>query len=110
MRTLVSETIIVAIRGCRKLPLNFGAVLDAEGDGTESVIATVNNLDSQLPKNIIPVVSTGDGDYVCIDFRNKEHSTIVYFAHEKNYDDSIVPPAETFTDFLAMLRLEPDDY
>lgn len=84
-----------------------GSVLEVDGDDTESIIATVTHQDSQLPKDVVPVVSTGDGDHVCIDFRNDEHDAIVYFAQEKNDEDSIIPLAKPSRAFPECSVLRP---
>ena len=87
---------------------NFGAVLRIDGDDVDSVLAATANLGSQLPSGIVPVVGTGSGDYVCLDYRIAGLVTVSYFAHEKSGDDSLIPLARTFTDFIEMLR-EPTD-
>lgn len=83
---------------------NFGTLLTLQNGSPESVFEAMTNLGNQLPESVIPVVHTGSGDCVCLDYRNSKLPKIVYFAHERNGEQSIVFLADSFTEFLDMLR------
>ena len=87
---------------------NFGSLLQLVCDETENVIGTIENLGDRIPSGIVPIVGTGSGDYVCLDFRARGMASITYFFHERVGAPALVPLAPTFADFLEMLR-EPQD-
>jgi cell wall assembly regulator SMI1 len=88
--------------GLRRLA-NFGGMLNFDGQSGESVLGTLRDLDGQLPSGVIPIIKTGSGDYVCLDYRGGGDATVVYFAHEKVGDESLIAVSRTFTEFLEML-------
>jgi hypothetical protein len=62
-------------------------------------------------KKLIPIIETGSGDYVCLDyevFGRLDQPKIAYWFHDYEPDRSIVLLADNFTEFLSMLY-EPDD-
>lgn len=65
--------------------------------------------DDNFPKGIIPFANTAGGDQICFDYRqNPATPSVVLWKHERHVEESIVPLATTFTDFLKMLY-EPED-
>lgn len=94
----------------RRYISNFGGLLAFEGELGESVLGALRdlNVDGQLPPGVVPIVNTGFGDYVCLDYRNDAEPTIAYFAHERFGEDSLFPVAQTLTEFLDMLTVPKD--
>jgi hypothetical protein len=89
---------------------NFGGLLAFEGEGQESILGILRELrvDDQLPPSVIPIINTGFGDYVCLDYRSGSEPQIVYFAHERSGEDSLFFIAQTFTQFLEILTIPKD--
>lgn len=92
----------------RKRVGNFGTLLSLRDDQLNNLFETIDNLGDQLPKGIVPVIDTGSGDCVCLDYRTSLVPPVVYFAHERIGEDAIVPLEDSFADFLNVLR-KPDE-
>lgn len=88
---------------------NFGSLLSLREADSETVMAAKADLSDQLPSGVVPVISTGSGDYVCLDFRQGTNPNVVYFAHERAGESSLVHLASTFSDFLELLRVPSDE-
>lgn len=87
---------------------NFGSVLQMRGNGPDTVLGTMHNLGEQIPKNVVPIIGTGSGDYICLDMRTVDTGVVAYFYHGRTGDDAIRPLSNTFSEFLEMLQ-EPAD-
>lgn len=87
---------------------NFGSLLSISGDHSESVRGAKNNLGNQLPPHIIPVISTGSGDYICIDCKDATSYQIVYFFHERSGENSLCFIADSISEFLDFLTIPED--
>ncbi len=87
---------------------NFGLLMSLSGADSESVLSALSDLRDQIPVGLVPVIDTGSGDFVCLDFRSGAETSVVYFFHEKSGGTAIVPLAQTFTDFLDGLRTPTD--
>jgi hypothetical protein len=63
-----------------------GSMLAFDGDAPRTVLSTYRALrcDEQIPVSVLPIVDTGFGDYVCLDYRLGHVLTIAYFAHGKS--------------------------
>lgn len=88
----------------------FGEVLRVTPDAGDirGVLAAVRDLRDQLPPDVVPIIGTGGGDYVCVDFRNRQQSSLVYFAHERMLPESLIALAPDLTSFLETLRVPED--
>lgn len=74
-----------------------------------NIMSMLEMLAEQLPPGIIPIGEDGSGNYICFDFRKQgDDPRIVLWHHEKDSETSILPVAESFTEFLAMLK-KPED-
>ncbi|WP_408004415.1 SMI1/KNR4 family protein [Pseudomonas schmalbachii] len=62
----------------------------------------------QLPHSIIPFGSDGGGNYICFDYRSNSEPTVVFWYHELSGTDGVVPIAQTFDDFVRLLRSPPE--
>lgn len=87
---------------------NFGALLGVRQSQSSNIFEVIDNIGDQLPVGVLPVVDTGSGDFVCLDYRKSEVPVIAYFAHERTGEGAIVPLANTFAEFLDLLT-EPDE-
>jgi hypothetical protein len=88
---------------------NFGHLLPLFSDEGESVSGALSDLRNQIPSGLLPVIGTGSGDFVCLDFRSGTGASVTYFFHERLGGDAFVPLSETFSEFLDMLREPADD-
>lgn len=61
-----------------------------------------------LPHKVVPIIRGGGGDKVCLDCRGRNASVVFYESGVCPENDDIVPLANSFTEFLEMLR-KPDD-
>jgi hypothetical protein len=84
---------------------NFGSLLALRQDQSETIFEAMEDLGDQLPEGVVPVIETGSGDYVCLDFRDYARPAIVYFNHERPPGEALIYLDSTFTDFLQRLRV-----
>jgi len=64
-----------------------------------------------LERGIIPFGITGFGDYICFDYRadpKTDNPPVVYWAHEFNEGEDVIPLAPNFEEFLDMLMSEEE--
>lgn len=64
-----------------------------------------------FPEGLIAFAETGGGDYICFDYRQGKDNTdppIVYWNHEADVGKDVSFIANSFENFLGMLR-EPED-
>ena len=94
--------------GGRKKIGNFGTLLSVQEAHPDNLFDAIENLGDQLPAGLLPVVDTGSGDCVCLDYRKSAMPSVAYFVHERTSESAIVPLANTFAEFLNLLK-EPDD-
>ncbi|MDR6889364.1 MULTISPECIES: SMI1/KNR4 family protein [Variovorax] len=89
----------------------FGSMLAFDEDGPGTVLSTYRALrcDEQIPVSVLPIVNTGFGDYVCLDYRLDHVPTVAYFAHGKSGEDSLLTLATTFTAFLDLLTVPENE-
>lgn len=88
---------------------NFGAVLHVDGDGAESILGVTRSLSEQHLRNVVAIVDTGFGDYVCLHFSEAGDSLVVYYSHERPIESALLPLAPTFTGFLDLLEVPADE-
>lgn len=87
---------------------NFGVLLSLRGYQSASVFRVLDTLGEQLPSRVVPVVGTGSGDFVCLDYRESEFPSVVYFAHENSQGSDVILLARSFSEFVDSLKA-PDD-
>lgn len=90
---------------------NFGGLLslcaERPENGSELLLECLESLGDRLPRDVVPIISTGNGDYICLDYRDRKSvPAIAYFDHELSNPISFV--ADSFEQFLDMLQV-PDD-
>lgn len=89
----------------------LGVMLMIDPAYDDSILRTLEMLahDDQMPEGVIPFAEDGGGDMMCFDFRTRPDApSVVYWAHERNKEESVFPLADSFMDFLAMLGPDPD--
>lgn len=79
---------------------NLGALLALKPDQSDRLVDAIRDLGDQVPVGVIPIVETGWGDFVCLDYRESNEPTIAYFSHELSGEDSIITIARSFSEFL----------
>jgi cell wall assembly regulator SMI1 len=92
----------------RKRIGNFGTLLSLNQAKSGNLFEAIENLGDQLPAGVIPVMDTGSGDCVCLDYRKSPFPSIIYFVHERVGEDAVVSLTGTFAEFLDRLK-EPDE-
>jgi cell wall assembly regulator SMI1 len=95
-----------------KMTSGIGALLTLKPDDElDGILETTLNLTGagRLPNKVIPFAEDGGGDLMCLDYReDPDHPKVVYWSHEEEEDQSIIPLADSFTEFLDGL-LPPQD-
>jgi cell wall assembly regulator SMI1 len=58
-----------------------------------------------VPAGIYPFAGTGNGDFICFDYRaSPESPSVVFYFAELTGEEAVYPIAESFTDFLSRLH------
>jgi len=94
---------------------NFGALIslrrrtETERGRDPDIYGIIRMLGKQLPDRIVPFALTGDGDFICFDYRSdKDDPAIVYFSHEASFTEhAIIPLASGLSAFLDLLYVPP---
>lgn len=86
---------------------NFGAVLNVSLGSPDGINAAIVEVEG-LPINVIPIVATGSGDFVCLHYQSRD-PVIAYYFHGRSSSENLVLLARTFSQFLAYLRVPEDD-
>lgn len=91
--------------------IGFGALLTLDPlESEENVIVSLSRLRKVhgVPRQYLPIVVGGGGDYLCFDYSESEtNPRVVFWFHELDADEAIFPVAKSFTELLSMLK--PDD-
>ena len=114
----------------RRLPASYKALVKAHGGGrpvseveegwvacvgllmsldprrSENVFQAIEHLDDQLPEPVIPIITDGGGNMICLDYRVGDEPAVVYWQHELDGDEAFVPVAASFDAFLEILERE----
>lgn len=73
--------------------------------GPAGIVSRNRDLDEGLPPGVVAFGDCG-GDYVCFDYRSgvgEEGPPVVYWNHEGDDDEALIPLAASFAAFVAML-------
>lgn len=87
----------------------LGLLLTLDPRAPEGLFRALQVLSSEhgLPPEIVPIADDGGGDFVCLDYRDdptRSSPRIVYWHHELQGVDGLMPLAESFSELLAKLR------
>ncbi len=86
-------------------PRSVGLLITLDPQDSENLLDTVNDLDlaGKRPEGLIPIINDGEGNYVCLDYRDDRSAsspTVSYLIRESG---QVVPLAPTFARFLQSL-------
>jgi hypothetical protein len=71
----------------------------------EGFMDVFRNPPESFTKGVIAFANTGNGDYICFDYRgDKDNPSVVYWNHECPEDSDISPLAPSFEEFIDMLE------
>lgn len=87
---------------------NFGFLMSLLDWQEENVFEAIEDFGERLPNGLVPIIGTGMGDFVCLNYSSSEVPTIVYFSHETPIEDAVSPLANTFSEFLELLTVPED--
>ncbi|MCB0115333.1 MAG: SMI1/KNR4 family protein [Caldilineaceae bacterium] len=75
-------------------------------EDADNIVRSYYDLSTQLPDDLIPFACDAGGDYICFDYRSdsSEYPVVVYWSHESEPDASIFYLADSFSEFLGMLK------
>ncbi|HCU07139.1 MAG TPA: hypothetical protein DIC42_06155 [Holosporales bacterium] len=74
-----------------------------------SLLSTYQNPPEFFPKGFIPFSEDGGGNYICFDYRTcSENPLIVYWDHGIEENEGIFFLADSFEEFLSMLKSEEE--
>lgn len=82
---------------------NFGVLLSLREEDSENVFETIEGFGDRLPQGLIPIIESGSGDLVCLDYRSSSTPTICHFSHDSPAEDAVCFVANTFSEFLDLL-------
>lgn len=92
------------------IPQSMGGFLGVEHE-VYNIINLYKTTPEFFPDKLIAFAETGNGDYICFDYRNGKDNLdppIVYWNHEADVGKDVSFVANNFEEFLSMLR-EPED-
>ena len=82
---------------------------DKEISADEYIIDQINDPPEFFPNDLIPFAPDGGGNYICFDYRNcREDPPIVYWDHGIEENEGIFHLADSFEEFLSMLKSEEE--
>ncbi|WP_143318605.1 SMI1/KNR4 family protein [Clostridium sp. HBUAS56017] len=85
----------------------FNNLLSFDEEDCSNMIETYNDVNDRLLEKIIPFAEDPFGNLICFDYRNNEQPTVVFWEHEKafnNKENAISFICNTFSDLLNMLH------
>jgi cell wall assembly regulator SMI1 len=89
----------------------IGVLLNFVPDDDYSILKTTKRLlrNDRIPERVILFAEDGGGDAMCLDYREGDSNPkIVYWSHEEEKEQSIIPLADSFSEFLD--QLIPPEY
>lgn len=84
---------------------NFGFLMSLLDWQEENIFEAIEDFGDRLPDGLVPIIGTGMGDFVCLNYHSSEVPTIVYFSHETPIENAVSPLADTFSEFLELLNI-----
>lgn len=95
----------------RSFLCGVGSFLGLEDSQYDDFLKNYLNPPEFFPKDIIGFAITGNGDFICFDYRKGKDNPdppIVYWNHEADIGKDVSFIANNFDDFLGMLK-EPEE-
>lgn len=85
----------------------FNNLLSFDEEDSSNMIDTYNDVKDRLIAKIIPFAEDPFGNLICFDYRNNEQPIIVFWDHEKAFNDkesALSYLCNSFTELLLMLH------
>lgn len=85
----------------------FNNLLSFDEEDSGNIIDTYNYVKDRLVKKVIPFAEDPFGNLICFDYRNNGQPIIVFWDHEKAFNDkesAMSYLCDSFTDLLSMLH------
>ncbi|WP_250675813.1 SMI1/KNR4 family protein [Paraclostridium ghonii] len=85
----------------------FNNLLSFDKEDCSNIIDNYNDVKNRLIEKIIPFAEDPFGNLICFDYRNNEHPVIVFWEHEKAFNDkelAISYLCNSFTELLLILH------
>lgn len=85
----------------------FNNLLSFDEEDCSNIIDTYNDVRDRLIEKIIPFGEDSFGNLICFDYRNNDQPTVVFWEHEKAFNDkqsATTYLCDSFTDLLLMLH------
>ena len=85
----------------------FNNLLSFDEEDSSNMIDTYNDVKDRLVEKVIPFAEDPFGNLICFDYRTNKQPTIVFWEHEKAFNDkesAIRYLCDYFTELLLMLH------
>ncbi|WP_425449853.1 SMI1/KNR4 family protein [Dethiothermospora halolimnae] len=85
----------------------FNNLLSLDEEDVSNIIETYNDVKDRLIERVIPFAEDPFGNLICFDYRNNEQPTIVFWQHEKAFNNKQAATkhlCDSFNDLLLMLH------
>lgn len=85
----------------------FNNLLSFDEEDSSNMIDTYNDVKDRLDEKVIPFAEDPFGNLICFDYRTNNQPTIVFWEHEKKFNDNepyLSYLCDSFTDLLLMLH------
>jgi cell wall assembly regulator SMI1 len=94
-----------------KITTCIGEIFNFKPNNFLNLLEMNKDLSEEFPQGIIAIAMDPGGNYVCLDYRNKNEKepSVVYCSLETGLEDPFIFVANSFTSFLDMLRLDLSD-
>jgi hypothetical protein len=85
----------------------FNNLLSFDEEDSSNMIATYNDVKDRLVEKVIPFAEDPFGNLICFDYRTNSQPTIVFWEHEKAFNDkesAMSYLCDSFTELLLILH------
>ena len=85
----------------------FNNLLSFDEEDYSNIINTYNDIKDRLIEKVIPFAEDPFGNMICFDYRNNEQPVVIFWEHEKAFNDkesAISYLCDTFTELMLMLH------
>ncbi|MBW9154791.1 SMI1/KNR4 family protein [Clostridium estertheticum] len=85
----------------------FNNLLSFDEEDSSNIMEAYNDVKDRLIRKVIPFAEDPFGNLICFDYRDSEQPIIVFWEHEKAFNDkesAMSYLCDSFTDLLSMLH------
>lgn len=85
----------------------FNNLLSFDEEDCSNMVDTYNDVKDRLVEKVIPFAEDPFGNLICFDYRNNDQPTVVFWEHEKAFNDkesAMTYLCDSFTELLLMLH------